>query len=96
MKDHSKTLSKIQSIAISNGWKVIDHQQNIGMISFHKVFNGDYARINIYYTKMTVATCINHPKKGKTQLFRKNVNLKLLDKIFKNPRQHTGMGYYTK
>lgn len=45
---------------------------------------------------MTVATCINHPKQGKTQLFRKNVSFDELDKIFKNPRVHTGKGYQTK
>ena len=66
------------------------------MISFVKVIDGDPARMNIYTTKMTVATCINHPRKGKTQLFRKNVDDKLMGKIFENPRIHTNKGYTKK
>jgi hypothetical protein len=45
---------------------------------------------------MTVATCLKHPKKGSTQLFRRNVTLKTLDQIFAYPRKHTGIGYYKK
>eukprot|EP00574_Skeletonema_japonicum_P004596 CAMPEP_0201722042 /NCGR_PEP_ID=MMETSP0593-20130828/6530_1 /ASSEMBLY_ACC=CAM_ASM_000672 /TAXON_ID=267983 /ORGANISM="Skeletonema japonicum, Strain CCMP2506" /LENGTH=291 /DNA_ID=CAMNT_0048212943 /DNA_START=43 /DNA_END=918 /DNA_ORIENTATION=- len=51
-------------------------------------------RINVYYTTGTVATCINHPRSGKTQLFRRNQTLDDLGAIFANPRQHTGVGYY--
>lgn len=83
-------------MATNHGWEFHDWQENIGMISFVKIFNGDPARINIYVTKMTVATCINHPRKGKTQLFRKHVDKKLMDKIFKNPRVHTDIGYQVK
>ena len=85
-------ISEIENIAIENGWEFLDFQPGIGMISFFK----DESRINIYITKMTVATCINHPKKGKTQLFRRNVSLQELKKIFKRPRIHTNKGYYTR
>ena len=27
-------------------------------------------RVNVYYTTGTVATCLDHPRQGKTQLFR--------------------------
>ena len=77
-------------------WKFYNYQSDIGMISFVKVIDGNAARINIYLTKMTVATCITHPKKGKTQLFRKRVNSDLMAKIFANPRVHTPHGYRTK
>lgn len=77
-------------------WQFHDWQENIGMISFVKVYNGDPARINIYVTKMTVATAINHPRQGKTQLYRKHVDAKLMDKIFENPRVHTHQGYQRK
>jgi len=83
----------IKTLAKEHGWTFHDYQENIGMISFVKVFDGDPARINIYMTKMTVATCINHPRKGKTQLFRKDVDNELMAKIFKNPRVHTHKGY---
>ena len=88
-------IKSIKKMANEHGWGFHDHQANIGLISFVKIIAGDPARINIYMTKMTVATCISHPKKGKTQLFRKNVSEKLLAKIFKNPRIHTHKGYRT-
>lgn len=77
-------------------WDFICYQQSNGLLSYRKIFNGVICRINIYTTKMTVATCLDHPKKGKTQLFRKNVDEEDLRKILKNPRAHTGRGYYTK
>jgi len=89
-------IKELKALAKKHGWEFHDHQENIGMVSFVKVLSGDPARINIYMTKMTVATCINHPKSGKTQLFRKKVEPKLMEKIFKNPRVHTHKGYRTK
>ena len=79
----------IRKVAKQAGWKEIDHQEYIKMLSFVKGFS----RINVYYSKMTVATCIDHPTKGRTQLFRKYVDDKLLKKIFHNPRIHTSNGY---
>jgi len=54
----------------------------------------DLIRINVYWTTGTVGTCLSHPRKGKTQLFRRNVDMNTLRAIFSNPRQHTGSGYY--
>ena len=71
---------------------ILDYQENIGLISF----GFEDVRINIYLTKMTVATCLNHPKKGKTQLFIKKISKDMLEKIFEYPRKHTGKGYYKK
>lgn len=85
-------IQRIRFYAKQNKWVEIDHQENIGMLRFEK----EDAKINVYYTRMTVTTCIDHPKKGKTQLFRRNVDYKKLDAIFKKPRVHTGLGYYTK
>lgn len=83
-------IKQIRKIACIYNWRETDHQENIGML----IFNRLDAQINIYYTKMTVTTCIKHPKLGKTQLFRRNVYFETLEKIFKNPRTHTGLGYY--
>lgn len=85
-------LEEIRALAKINGYTEIDYQPNSRMISFTKKGN----RINIYYTTMTVGTCIKHPKKGKTQLFRKKVDKKLLNMIFINPRIHTNKGYRKK
>ena len=82
----------IDIIAKRHGYVCFDFQENIGMASY----SDGATRINVYMTKMTVATCLNHPKKGPTQLFRKNVDQKMLEEIFAYPRKHTGMGYYKK
>ena len=50
-------------------------------------------RLNVYFTTMTVGTCIDHPFQGKTQLFRRNVTLEQLKEIALDPRIHTGQGY---
>lgn len=86
-------LKEVRKIAAKFAWHEIAHQADIYMVSFTCAPG---VRINVYYSKMTVATCVNHPKKGKTQLFRKHVTFAMLEKIFKNPRLHTGVGYYTK
>lgn len=87
-----KLLTRVTEIANKGSWEFVEFQENIGMVSFKK--NGK--RINIYLTKMTVATCINHPKHGKTQLFRKNCTIEEIIKIFNNPRIHTQKGYREK
>lgn len=79
-------------IAEHYDWEYIGADDSVKMISFR---NGD-RRINIYLTTMTVATVLKHPTKGKTQLFRKDVSLYVLEKLFANPRTHTGRGYYHK
>lgn len=83
------TRNELEQVAASYGWEFLDWQPNISMLSFTK----PNMRINIYVTKMTVATCLDHPKQGKTQMFRRNVSDKMMDKIFKNPRIHTNNGY---
>lgn len=82
----------IDPIAKQYGFKCIDYQENIGMVSY----SDGSTRINVYLSKMTVATCLKHPKKGATQLFRKNVSFEQLKAIFDYPRLHTGKGYYKK
>ena len=87
------TNQEITDIALKHGWALLTFQENIGMLSYVKAD----MRINVYTTKMTIATCINHPKKGKTQLYRRNIWRKdELEKIFAKPRLHTGKGYFTK
>ena len=76
------------------------------MISFEKTFeySDKPVRMNIYFKgsstalnyNLTIGTYMNHPKKGKTQMFRRQVGRKTLIKLLKNPRQHTGRGYQKK
>ena len=61
-------------------------------LTFHS-----FSLVSYTHTHRTVGSCLNHPKRGKTQLFRRNVDtLPKLDGIFQNPRSHTGHGYYTR
>jgi hypothetical protein len=85
-------ITELEDLAKEFDWQYLTFQENIGMLSFIK----DDMRINIYTTKMTVATCLNHPKQGKTQMFRKNVTPDEMKKIFKNPRHHINKGYRKK
>ena len=59
-------------------------------------FKRNGQRINVYYSKMTIATALDHPMQGKTQLYRRNISDKMLERIFQNPRVHTKRGYRRK
>jgi hypothetical protein len=81
---------RIDVIAAKHKYVCFDYQENIGMVSY----SDGQTRINVYLSTMTVATCLKHPTKGPTQLFRKNVTEEQLDELFAYPRKHTGKGYY--
>lgn len=66
-------ICNIQEMAECHGWEEIDHQPNNCMISFLK----GLARINVYYSKMTVAIC-----KNKKQVFIKKCTEEKLGDIF--------------
>lgn len=86
-------ISKIKVVAKKYGWEEILPRKNPAMVSFHR----GNERINVFHTTGTVATCLEHPIKGKTQLFRRNIDtVAKLEQIFDRPRVHTGSGYYEK
>lgn len=84
-------LASSMRLAYDYGWREKDLNTASRVVSFVR----ENERINVYYTTGTVGTCVNHPSRGKTQLFRRNVTLQQLGDIFMNPRAHTGKGYYT-
>jgi hypothetical protein len=86
------TRAEIIGTAERHGFRLVDEQPEIGLL----IFGRDGVRVNVYSTTMTVATCLNHPLKGRTQLFRRRVGLGLLERIFENPRVHTDRGYREK
>lgn len=86
-------IDKLVEAAQTNGWKVVQVDLNTFMIGF-KFDEQSYERINVYVTKSTFVTQINHPKKGRGQLFRRNIWEENYNKLFRNPRAHTGRGYY--
>lgn len=59
---------------------------------------GGNCRVNVWESGMffTVGTALSHPTKGKTQLFRRKLTCKDVEEILRNPRKHTGKGYYRK
>lgn len=79
-------------------WQLIDIQANIKMLRFMRAYKGSIVKVNVYYGKKngtyTVATALQHPTKGKTQLFRKGITTQELEAVLKNPRTHTDKGYY--
>ena len=81
--------SELNSEAEAKGWEKIECNQP-ALASYRK----DDMRLNFYLSTGTVGSCVDHPKKGKTQLFRKYLENPM--SLFDNPRQHTGKGYYTK
>lgn len=84
-----RNTDEIIQLAKKNGWWLYSTQPNICLLIFKKKDQ----QINVYYSKMTVATVLNHPKQGRQQLYRKDVTRQELEKLFKNPRQHTGKGF---
>jgi len=84
------TVDEVRDAAAGTAFGEIGHNEASRVISFRS----STTRINVYYTTGTVATCLNHPTRGKTQLFRRRVGLELLYNIFVDPRLHTGRGYY--
>lgn len=84
----------IRLVAEAYGWREVHHRPDQYMLRFKR---GKDDIVDVWYSKMTVGTVITHPRVGRKQLFRKHVtNVKLLKKIFANPRLHTGEGYYYK
>ena len=92
-KNSTSVISKIRSIAHRYGYAEVQFNEKSCVIGFKRM-DGN-VRINVYYTTGTIASCLSHPLKGKTQLFRRNQSLDDMELIFKNPRIHTGDGYYT-
>src|SRR5690349_3996463 len=90
--EEAEKLENIRLFARVYGWQEVQDDVTQHLLAFKR--NG--SRINIWYNRMTVGTALAHPLYGKTQLFRKDVPMHLLEKIFDNPRTHTGKGYARK
>lgn len=67
------------------GWQEVQFNHDSRVIGFVR----GVERVNVYYTTGTVGTCIDHPRRGQTQLFRRNQSMHDLAQIFNNPRVHT-------
>jgi hypothetical protein len=92
--DNVLSLSEIRTIARMHGYVETDYNTASRLVSFRgEQSDGSSCRLNVYYTTGTVGTCLDHPRLGKTQLFRKYIfTAGLMADIFKNPRLHTNKG----
>lgn len=86
------SVSDIRILAVRNHWIELNFQQKNNLISFKK----NDVRMNVHLSTSIVSTSMNHPKHGKTQLFRYKCNLLDIRKLMRNPRMHTNKGYYKK
>ena len=53
-------------------------------------------RLNFWLSTGTVGSYLEHPRQGKTQLFRRDVTISEAEQIFENPRIHSGRRYHTR
>ena len=84
--------SELDALASGKGWEKLQVRQP-AMASYRK----DGVRLNFYLSTGTVGSALDHPRQGKTQLFRRNVqDANEAAAFFDDPRQHTGKGYQTK
>ncbi len=88
----ASNIERIRQIATAASWQEVGLNEVSKVISF--INNDETVKINIYYTTMTVSTCMDHPSMGKTQLFRRNISFEELKIILDDPRWHSNRGYY--
>jgi hypothetical protein len=92
--ERSLTANALRAVASRRGLQEVQYNEVSRVIAFTKEDgNGGTARVNVYYTTGTVGTTLNHPRQGKTQMFRPNCGLRDIEEIMTNPRVHTGKGY---
>ena len=68
------------------------------MTSYKKTDNDDGSdmRLNFWLSTGTVGSNLDHSNQGKTQLFRRQINVVETFDIFINLRQYIEKGYHTK
>lgn len=76
----------------NSGWNIVQWEDK----TFKLIIEKNGCKMSIYLSTMTVQTAMNHPKKGQTQLTRKNVTATEFKKLLNDPRLHTNKGYYKK
>jgi hypothetical protein len=93
--DGLQYLATARALAKGYGLAEIAFTPASRVVSFAGTAQSGQARWNVYYTTRTVGTCLEHPRQGKTQMFRRLVSPQQLQEVFADPRVHTGKGYQT-
>lgn len=85
--------SELDYMGETRGWdKVYGVPAQPPMASYKR----DGVRLNFWLSTGTVGSYLEHPRQGKTQLFRREIDMSEARDVFDNPRQHTGKGYHRK
>ena len=83
--------SELDYKAETRGWEKISTEKSTApMVSYRR----DGARLNFWLSTGTVGSYLEHPRQGKTQLFRRKTSMNAANALFDNPRVHTGSGYH--
>ena len=85
--------SELDYMGDTRGWEKIDDLPEQPPLASYKK---DGIRLNFWLSTGTVGSYLDHPRQGKTQLFRREISMSEASDIFNNPRQHTGKGYHHK
>lgn len=80
-------LENLKFLAKVYGWHEVLHSPSSFLISYRR----DGVRLNIYYSRMTVGTAMKHPTLGHTQLFRKDVDMGLVDEFLRESNAIEGV-----
>jgi hypothetical protein len=81
---------RLDDLATTHGWnKLSTETSQAAMASYSR----QDMRLNFWLSTGTVGSYLDHPHQGKTQLFRREVDMAQAEEIFQNPRVHTGAGY---
>jgi hypothetical protein len=76
------------------GWKFTGSVSSSHVEFFEKKMNdGSLVKLDFYYTTGTIKTVLDHPSRGKNQLFRAQVPPGVYKAVLENPRVHTDQGY---
>jgi len=63
------------------------HNDRSRVVSFVKDLGaGETSRVDVYYSTGTIAIALNHPREGKTQMFRRGCGMREAEAIFRDPR----------
>jgi len=84
----------IRLMAERHGWNFVQHQESQKKLRFDRIT--DHTVIDVWYSRMTVCTILNHPTQQRTALYRKRLSMDMIEDVFKNPRIHTNVGYQKK
>lgn len=80
----------IYSFIIKHGWYIEKYED----LTYKLILTKNNVQLSVYLSTMTVQTSMSHPRKGKTQLTRRDITPKEFERLLINPREHTGKGRY--